>query len=382
LQARASDDNLKKLGTIMSAARSGNAATGAGIDPALLNFWENDTLDERESRLRTTVPPMPEITESLQVVTGKAETLAYLILQTVKSDDKRVIVRALASAIAILFNDSSTNFTGSTKAPERLTGLDRVIDDNATDDVILTTNFEDESPVTVGEIRELLDCDNDELGAYFGVLCLAGVKALTNENKSAFNERRAKAVRAVTIDELKIFVADSKYLTDRTLRAIYASFNSLQAIRCHIMQRTATRMGAVHMGPTAAFATMFLLLQDQGMSALRIIKEAVKKFPWIREGFPEFHPELMAAQNGIRAIAQVETPGLRPFLKAIWGSNFVPVQYAAINNLLGLCRHVLIETTPSYANYRGGARISNEHEQRVMRYLGRTATVVETATQE
>jgi hypothetical protein len=325
---------------------------------------------------------MPPVAESLQVVTGKSETLAFLAWQIVKTSDKKVVMRALSSAIAILFRDSSTNFTGSAKSPVPLTGLEPTVDEETEDEHILKTNFEDEEPVTAGEIRMLLDCDTDELGAFFGVLCLAGVKALTNENKSAFNERRANAVKAMTIEDLKIFVPDSQFLTDRTLRSVYASFNSLQPVRCHMMRRAATLMGAVHMGPTAAFATMFLLLQDQGMSALRIIKEAVKKFPWIRNDFPEFHPELMAAQNGIRAIAQVETPGLRPFLKAIWGNNFVPVQYSAINNLLGLCKYVLTETTPTYANYAGGARISNAHEERIRKHLGIAPVPQASATQE
>jgi len=279
-------------------------------------------------------------------------------------------MRSLASAIAILFNEKTVNYTGSSTTPVPLTGLAPVIDDSVAGTTLVESNFSDAAPVTVAEVRNLLDCDSEELGAYFGVLCLAGVKALTDRNKAAFNDKRVNAVKAVTVEELKIFTPDSAFLSDIVLRSVYAAFNSWQPVRCHLVEKAALKMGQVYMGPTASFAAMFLLLQDQGMSALRMIKEAVKKYPWIRTDFPEFNPELASAQNGIRAISTVETPGLRPFVKAIWGSNFVPVQYSSINTLLGVCKYVMIETTPSYEHYGGGARISSVHEQRVRDHLG------------
>jgi hypothetical protein len=354
------------------------------MDSTLINFWDDETLDDRNARLRTTIPERPSITINLQVVTGGQETLAYLALQIRKSRDKGVVMRALASAIAILFSEKTVNYTGSAMTPVPLTGLDPIVDDNVPGTQVITTNFIDASATTVDEVRSLLDCDSEELGAYFGVLCLAGVKALTDRNKTAFNERRVNAVKAVTVEELRIFTPDSLFLSDIVLKSVYAAFNSWQPVRCHLIERAALKMGQVYMGPTASFATMFLLLQDQGMSALRIIKEAVKKYPWIRTEFPELNPELVAAQNGIRAISTVETPGLRPFIKAIWGSNFVPVQYSTINNLLGVCKYVMVETTPSYENYAGGARVSNIHEQRIREHIGiSTRTIVgAVATQE
>jgi hypothetical protein len=134
------------------------------------------------------------------------------------------------------------------------------------------------------------------------------------------------------------------------------------------------------MGASLAFASTFLLLVDFGMSALRIIKEAVIKHPWIRTDFPELKPELEAANHAQQLLRRV--PGIeRSFLKAIHGNAFVPVNYNQIDNLLGVCKEVLKRSTPSYENYSGG-RITASQAAKVNNRLGAPEVAVSSVRAE
>lgn len=338
------------------------------VTSTLVKFWDDDKTDIHAGGIRKEIPPMPKIKQNLQVVSGGFETLVYLAWQVRKSNSKSVIVRAVASAIMILFEDVTKNYTGSSRAVEKLTGLDRITDDTLADrTILLETNFEDEERVTIAEMDNLMNADTDEIGSYFGVLCLCGVKTLTGENRTSFNEKRQNAVKATTIGDPLIFIADSEFLSNQVIQKVYASFNSFLPVRTHIVATTVHRLEPSSMGPTLAFTTMFLLLVDQGMSALRIIKEAMVKHPWIRTEFPEIHAEIEAAQTGILAINKAPAKE-RSFLKSMHGSAFVPVTYKSIENLTGLCKFVLKETTVSYAQY-GGGKVTEAQELKLVRLM-------------
>lgn len=334
-------------------------------------FWNEETTEINGSNLRRDLPAMPLVSSNIQTVFGQKDALIYLAHQVLHSRDKLVVVRAIASAISCIFQDS-VNYTGSQAPCVPIMGLD--IPDDASDanvrTRVLVTNFENAADVTIGELDGMVDIDPDELAAYFGVLCLAAVKKVTPDNRTAFNEKRSAAVRAQAIEELQIFTQNSPFLRDDVLNKVYAAFNSMQAPRAHLMALSAAKMGVVGMGPSTAFAVMFMLLVDSGMGALRIIKEAILKYPFIRSEFPELKPELALAnkaQNVIRRAPQAH----RPFLKAIYGSAFVPLPYQETNNLVGVCKKCLLETTPTYRNYSGGS-ITALQEERLSRLMERS----------
>jgi hypothetical protein len=316
-------------------------------------FWDDDAVELNDQRVKKNIPKLPTIAIPLQTVKGKGmEALAYLAWQVVKSQDKSVIIRAIASACSCLINDSS-NFTGSGEKITELTGLEQAAHPEVDEATELTTNFKDAEPVTVKELLGLMEADADELGAYFGVLFLSGNKRVTTKNRTAFNEKRKDSATSSIIGEAVIFVSDSIYLSDDVLQKVYASFLSYSPVRANMTALVVNKLDQVHMGPSLAFMNMFLLLTDSGMSALKIIKEAVIKHPWIRSEFPELKPELFAA-NTAQNIIKAASPAERSFLKAIHGSAFVPVNYSDINNLTGVCKEILKRTTPSYGNYDGG----------------------------
>jgi len=330
--------------------------------PVANGFWNDETVEINGTSLRRDIPPMPQVTIPLQTVRGGKGALIFLAYQVLHSRDKLVIVRSIASAMACIFADS-LNYTGSQSDCVELTGLD-MIGDGTSDDgsKLLQTNFVDAADVTVAEIDSMIDIDTDELAAYFGVLCLAVTKKITSDNRTAFNERRANAVRAQSLEELQIFVQNSPFLQDSILNKVYASFNSMGSPRAHMMAMCAAKMGQISMGPPTAFAVMFMLLVDSGMGALRIIKEAVLKYKFIMSEFPELKPELALANKAQNVIKKAPAAH-RPFLKAIYGSSFVPLPYQETNNLVGLCKRCLIETTPTYRNYGGGAMTMTQEEK-------------------
>lgn len=325
------------------------------------DFWDDPSVELNENRVKKVIPKLPLITTEVQVIkTASMVGLAYLMLQVQKSEDKDVIMRAIASATSIILHDN-TNFTGSPTAPIEFDVPE--ITESMPGETILTTNFQDAEPVTVDELASAMSADEDELGAYFGVLYLAGCKRITPENRSAFNERRANSATASIIGKPQIFVADSPYLADNILGNVYASFLSRGAYRAHMVHKTLSHLDKTLMGPAQSFMSMFMLLVDNGMSALRIIKEGVLKHPWVRTDFPELAPELAAMNEAQKIIRQA--PGReRSFLKAIHGNNFVPVNYAQIDNLTGVCKEILKRSTPSYQNY-GGGRVTESQLERI-----------------
>jgi hypothetical protein len=342
---------------------------------AQVAMWDDDNVELNDKRPKRNIPPIPTIDLELQTVKGKGmECLAYLALQCVKTQDKVVFIRAVASAVSVLLQDS-TNFTGSKVLTQELTGLSAAAADDADPSTELQTNFEDAEPVTIGELLETMNMDSDELGAYFGVMFLAGTKRITTKNRTAFNEKRQSSATASIIGEAKIFVTDSPYLTDAIMQKVYASFLSCSPIRANMIYLIIHRMNKAHMGPSLAFMNMFLLLVDSGLSALRMIKEAVVKHPWMRTEFPELKPEFSAANDGIKAIKVA--PGLeRSFLKAIHGNAFVPVNYSDIDNLTGVAKEILKRTTPSYQNYDGG-KITEAQDAVIRKHLGQDSVLAE-----
>lgn len=363
----------------MSAAA--NAQTAPASQPITArNFWDEPSVELNEQRLRKNIPALPVVETEQQVVSGGGiETLAYLALQVAKSRDKMVIVRAIASASAWLMKDLS-NFTGAKNRPVPLTGLDPAQDESTDPSTVLRTNFEDAEDVTVEELLAVMGADADELGAYFGVLYLAGNKKVDSQNRTAFNERRAKSATASSIDPPVIFVPESDFLADDVLSRVYASFLSCAPMRANMTAKVVEHLDRTWMGPAQSFVNMFLLLVDNGMSALRIIKEAVLKNRWILNEFPELKPELAAANEAQNIIRRA--PGKqRSFLKAIHGSAFVPVNYAQIDNLLGVCKEVLKRVTPSYQNY-GGGRVTEAQLARINQHTEVNSVLVTTVSAE
>jgi hypothetical protein len=342
------------------------------------DFWDDPSVELNEHRIKKTIPKMPTIEDDVQVVKGKSVAcLAFLMLQIQKTKDKAVIMRALASATSMILHDNA-NFTGSSMAPVELNIPD--FDGDTPESTIVSTSFEDAEDVTVGELVNAMDVDEDELGAYFGVLYLAGNKRITAANRSAFNEKRASSATASIIGKARIFIPDSPALADEVLGNVYSAFLSRAPYRAHMVHKVLSHLDKALMGPAQAFMSMFLLLVDNGMSALRIIKEAVLKHPWIRSDFAELMPELAAANEAQKILRQA--PGReRSFLKAIHGSNFVPVSYAQIDNLLGVSKEVLKRSTPSYQNYSGG-RITDSQLERINAKMDSRSALVTTVSAE
>jgi len=364
----------------MSASNSTANPPPASLPELQAAMWDDRTVEVTET-LKKVIPPLPEVTRAVPLVYGQgAGVLSYLALQVLKSEDKFVVMRAIASATITLFG-VTRNITGSSTAPIQLTGLESVLDDAADGATQLTTNFEDEEPVTKDDVLRILDIDTDELGAWFGVLYMAGNKRITDKNRAAFNKNRKSAATAAVVGEAKIFVLDSPFLTDHILQKVYASFLAYGPLRAHMISNSVRMIDNSLMGPVLSFASMFLLMSDFGFGALRIIKEAVIKHPWIRTDFPELQPELHAANEAQQAIKRGAAVD-RTFLKAIHGNHFVPVNYNQIVNLTGVCRAVLVRTTPSYKNY-GGGKITDKQAARINERLGSVAetTVTDVAAE-
>lgn len=342
-------------------------------------FWEEETTALYEERPRSVIPALPQVADPIQTFKSRRGqeklVLAYLACVIRDTDDKMITMRALASAVSVLFSDSS-NFTGSATTSVDLTGLDILADDSISNTTTLSTNFDGAPPLQVADVDPYLDADIDEIGGYFGDIFMAGTKRLTTQNATAFNEKRLNVILASTAVPPKIFVAGSSFLDERVLNRVYASFTSLAAIRAQLIHRTAQKVNTIRYGPSVTFMAIFLLLADNGMGTLAVIKEAVLKCPWIRTDFPELRPELEAADRGQKTLRAAE-PSLRPFVKVIFGSAFVPVPRNEVQNLFGVCKKVMTHYAPTYRQFGGGVT-TPQQDDRIAQRLGiQTATAPE-----
>jgi hypothetical protein len=296
-----------------------------------------------------------------------------------KTNDRRVAIRAIASMCSVLLRDK-TNFTGSPTRPVEITGLDIVAEEETEDNAAVITNFDDAEKVTVAEVLEVMSYDNDELGAFVGWMFYASQKQVTDLNISAFNEKRQNSATATLLEEANIFKNDSEFLDRAMAKKMYGAFLSFSPWRAHMISRILTHLDDAMTGPALAFASQFLLLVDSGMAALKIVKEAVMRHPWIRTDFPELKPDLEAA-NEAQAIIRSAPSRERSFLKAIHGNNFVPVNYSQIDNLTGVCKEILKRTIPSYQNY-GGGKVTESQLTIINNRLGAAANLAASVNAE
>jgi len=319
-------------------------------------IWQEATTNLYEGRPRSRVPDLPAVGQNFQVCTAKKEeaaiALAYFAVVIRETPEKLVVMRALASALTVLFDDAS-NFLGSPQAPDTLEGLGIFMNDDVTATTEIRTNFEDAPVLTMADVEPYLDCDTSELGGYFGNVFYAGTKRLTPQNASAFNEKRLNTVLSTSAKALKIFVPGSGFMDERVLNKIYASFQAFAALRCQMIHRTCLKTGVIRYGPVVTFTAMFLLLVDNGLGTLKVIKEAALKCNWLLTDFPELRPELEAADRAQQVLRAVDAP-VRPFVKAIYGSAWVPIAQNEVSNLLGVSKKVMTHFTPSYARFGGG----------------------------
>jgi len=278
-----------------------------------------------------------------------------------------VALRALASAVGILFR-SEQDYTGGTSKPVFLSSLNDAETDFTTldDGEVVGGNFIGGEKITAGEIRVYLG-DVDEIGAWYGVMFMAGVKKRTNKNRDAFNKNRIPNVKSTVNEELLIFTPNSALLSDEVLDTVYASFNAYLPNRMYLVQQAVRLSAGTSVGPALAFTNMFVLLEDAGLGSLRVIKEAVLKYTWIRSKFPELQSELNAASVGQKAVRRIDLAD-RPFCKAIYGNRFVPIGQNDIANLLGVCKRVMSFTVLTYKHFDGG-NVSDKQEAIIRQML-------------
>jgi hypothetical protein len=341
------------------------AANSIIVPADITAFWTDETSNITGVRLKTDVPVIKPKEIKFPYVVGHHETLVFLALTLTKSRSKANSIRALASATGILLGSKKDMLGGKgSQITLDLDGEQFCSDREPTE--IVGKDWDEDIEVTAGEIAKYVG-DVDEIGAYFGVMFMAGVKKRNDRNRDAFNANRVGMVTSLVSDELCIFVPDSIFFADEVLDTMYTAFNSFLPNRMYLVQQTAALCAGVFDGPALAFQNAFFLLEDTGMGALKVIKEAVLKYPWIRYEFRDLKSELHAANQGQKAVRKLPVSD-RPFCKAIYGSAFVPIRQTDINNLVGVCRLAMSFTVPSYANFAAG-NISEKQEAHVRNKL-------------
>ncbi|UYL95359.1 MAG: nucleoprotein [Sanya Mymon tick virus 1] len=342
-------------------------------------FWNDETSSLTDVSLHASAPAIRPVEEKWDYLIGAHETLAFLAIALTKTTGKTHALRALASATGIILKQRKDMLGSGGKPmlseldnPEKPIPLDQP-------DTIVNAHWDSDVKVTIGEVRAFLG-DPDELGAYFGVMFLAGVKTLTDKNHDAFLKNRTPAVKALVNDDLLFFVDNSPFFTPEILGAMNAAFNALLPNRSFLVREVVRLIAGSFAGQALAFQNMFFLLEDSGMGSLRIIKDATLKYSWIRTEFPELASELRVANIGQKNIRRLPA-GERPFCKAIYGNRFVPMKQLDVDNLLGVSKYCMMALNPKYANFAGGT-VSDAQEEKLNRLLKISTRVEESEEEE
>lgn len=310
---------------------------------------------------------LPKVKTRLETYAGKGDLPAYCMLQLLKSEDRQVIVRAVASACAHLVGDS-TNFTGSTIPPVKLTGYEGLFVAGVDLNANVTTNFAGAADVTGKEWAKVSNFDEMEVAYYFGVVCHAMCKTPNDgPPMDAFNAKRADAATQGLIKPAKIFVQDSEWLSYATLRKVHVSFNAYGACRANIIGRVLAHKDDADNDQAGMFFKAFALLSDFGITNLAIIKNAIIRYPQITN-YPGMEIQVRAAAEAFKVIEKLPADK-RSFAKAMYMDRLVFVDPNEIKNLLGVCKEYLKPTHKTYQNYKGG-EITPDQRRMVAADLG------------
>jgi hypothetical protein len=296
-------------------------------------------------------------TGQFQQYYGNQVAMAYLALQIKKSSDKKVILCALGSLLAMVIDTPKVNvINGKDPIPVELTGFEGpTSDDNVPDTTVITTNFADAAPVTKGELIMTSIGDKDEFGSLVGYLFYCANKQLQDNNRDAFYKNRFGALTAGLIESPVLFSEDGTtgFIDDQLIKKMNKVLVWMSRPRAYMTLQAVQSLKNVTMGPHAAFANIFFLLEDFGLGQLRIVKLAIRRFDWIPEVFPEYRNEILAADRAQQRVRDLPMEQ-RAFAKAIWGNQFVPHKKDDFPNLVKLCKHALTIERDSYKNLKYG----------------------------
>jgi len=292
-----------------------------------------------------------------QQVYGGHETFAFLFWQIKKSKNKDVILRALASMLAMAIKTPKVNLiNGMEPTPVELSNIKEDLRDEAKGlEHVIHTNFEEEEDVTKAEVLALSSGDIDEFGALTGYLFYCANKQLQNNNRPAFYENRFSALTAGLIDDPVIFSADgtSGYIDDDLIKKMNRVLVWQAKPRAYMTLCAVRSLGNIQLGPHAAFASLFFLLEDFGLGQLHVVKLALRRFDWIPEIFPEYRSEIAAANRAQERVRKLPSEQ-RAFAKCIWGNQFVPHKRDDFPNLVRLCKYALSKEVESFKNLNYG----------------------------
>lgn len=246
----------------------------------------------------------------------------------------------------------------------------------------------DDSSVSVPSPKGLpkwvteLDIDNEvllsttavsamEVAAYAGVLAWAISKRPDENNLTAFNQKRRAAISEfIPVGDLQIFKDDSPYLALDVLGKVHRAFNSATKDRALVMTAVVTADNEMLSGTVKMFYVIFRLSAGAGMNPLILILKFGRKYPGMYPVLSDLETEYHAASHALERLYDVPEV-TRDYLKAIYGSSYVPVARNDINALLGVAVFALKQTEPNLENYKGGV-LSVEHRRKVIEYLNLT----------
>lgn len=210
-----------------------------------------------------------------------------------------------------------------------------------------------------------------EVAAYAGVLAWVISKRPDENNLTAYNQRRRAAIgEFIPVGDLQIFVDDSPYLSLEVLGKVHRAFNSATKDRALVMTAVVTADNEMLSGTVKMFYVIFRLSAGAGMNPLILILKFGRKYPAMYPILSDLETEYHAASHALERLYDVPEV-TRDYLKAIYGSSYVPVARNDINALLGVAVFALKQNEPNLENYKGGV-LSVEHRRKVIEFLNLT----------
>jgi hypothetical protein len=304
---------------------------------------------------KSKIPEVPKVLDDFEVYFGGNYLLGVCILQLLKAQDHKTVVRAMGSAVTSIMG-GTMNYLGAKTDVVDFTG-DELFDtqpDDAQMKAIAVCNFKEAQPFTNDEWVLTSALDQAEVAAYFGIMMKALVYCPPATAKlDAFNIKRSSSAKKAILGDAKIFIEGSKYITHEVIRSINAAFNFHPECRANLIKLVVDQLGPVVGGKKGMFLEMFEMIENQGLTPFAIVATAFEFAEPQMKRFPMLYKELEAVLKGVEAISS-GTPKYIGYNKAMFQERFVPADPNAIRNIVAVAKVFASVFVPTYEGYEGG----------------------------
>lgn len=320
-------------------------------------FPSVSSLKKRDNKLfvsqskRRAFPTIGPNDEKLQVVYGGV-SMALFCMKLLQEENQtwEDVVRIVGSGVMSVLKIKDVNILGSQGSVKTMNTVQRPAP-GETIEPEFDTGFEGFRKLGIQELVELQRVEESEIGAFWGVLMRVFVTS-PNEggDLKAFVDNRISNATKACMKPPRVFVQNTSWITYPILRKVEAAFHNNPTGRENMIKNIVLNLDKPRSGMQIAFYNMFEMLENSGMTAYAIVKEALSKGEEVLVRFPELYKELEYVEDVVSRLLEINDLML-PYIKLASGDRFVPGDQNEFKSLLVVCKEIVTRFRPTMRSY-------------------------------